>query len=145
MSQKCLEAWAIESISKRYPGTTFKQRTAPDTRSFIQKMMKRPSTEAWKSIGTLEDAYYGDYGRGDFFTFTNGGIKTELRFNDAYTSRPTPCVMIETLAPAAPPVPAASTQPTEEDPTLPGGRRRRSRVKKQTRRTQRKRRNTVRR
>jgi hypothetical protein len=36
--------------------------------------------------------------------------------------------------------------PTEEDPSNPaGGRKRRSRVKKQTRRTQRKRRNTVRR
>lgn len=33
---------------------------------------------------------------------------------------------------------------TEDNPTKPGGRRRRSRVKKQTRRTQRKRRNTVR-
>jgi hypothetical protein len=36
--------------------------------------------------------------------------------------------------------------PTEEDPSNPaGGRKRRSRIKKQTRRTQRKRRNTVRR
>jgi hypothetical protein len=144
-----LSASDVERIARTHPGTTFQtQETVTsvpaDTRTKFQKLFtsapKPTQSSQWRLLGRYvkTSGPFGNpqYNGGYTLEFTNGAVSHdgELsfcgRFAVAHLGR----------------VPA-SAPPMEDDgnPTLPGGRRRRSRVKKQTRRTQRKRRNTVRR
>jgi hypothetical protein len=149
----------IETLASRRPGTIFlvpkdEYVTPPDTRTRVQKLYKsapkerkvtvlKPGTYlGWRSI-----SFYGEHAM--FFQLETG----QQHDLDVNPYRPDECTgvglgkMAPLATPSAPP-PSAPPAEEEEDPkNVDGGRKRRSRgsrVKKQTRRSQRKRRNTIR-
>jgi hypothetical protein len=143
----------VERIARTNPGTTFGQMETktvvpPDTRSRLKKLV----SSAPAPITTTERVLLGrflrmrevgnpQYNGGYVLTF-QGPSNTERTITLEGPSGSIGPVFVQHLAtrprPSAPPV-------EDEDPVNVGGRKRRSRVKKQTRRTQRKRRNTKRR
>jgi len=143
----------VERIARTNPGTTFGQMETktvvpPDTRSMLKKLV----SSAPAPITTTERVLLGrflrmrevgnpQYNGGYVLTF-QGPSNTERTITLEGPSGSIGPVFVQHLAtrprPTAPPV-------EDEDPVNVGGRKRRSRVKKQTRRTQRKRRNTKRR
>ena len=143
----------VERIARTNPGTTFgqvetKTVVPPDTRSRLKKLV----SSAPAPITTTERVLLGrflrmrevgnpQYNGGYVLTF-QGPSNTERTITLEGPSGSIGPVFVQHLAtrprPTAPPV-------EDEDPVNVGGRKRRSRVKKQTRRTQRKRRNTKRR
>jgi hypothetical protein len=143
----------VERIARTNPGTTFgqvetKTVVPPDTRSMLKKLV----SSAPAPITTTERVLLGrflrmrevgnpQYNGGYVLTF-QGPSNTERTITLEGPSGSIGPVFVQHLAtrprPTAPPV-------EDEDPVNVGGRKRRSRVKKQTRRTQRKRRNTKRR
>ena len=146
---------AVERIARTNPGTTFGQEETktvvpPDTRSMLKKLV----SSAPAPITTTERVLLGRFlrmrevGNPQY----NGGY--ELTFQGPSNAQRTITlegpsgaigpVFVQHLGAPARPRPTAPPVEEDEDPVNGGGRKRRSRVKKQTRRTQRKRRNTVR-
>ena len=146
---------AVERIARTNPGTTFgheetKTVVPPDTRSMLKKLV----SSAPAPITTTERVLLGRFlrmrevGNPQY----NGGY--ELTFQGPSNAQRTITlegpsgaigpVFVQHLGAPARPRPTAPPVEEDEDPVNVGGRKRRSRVKKQTRRTQRKRRNTVR-
>lgn len=146
---------AVERIARTNPGTTFGQEETktvvpPDTRSMLKKLV----SSAPAPITTTERVLLGRFlrmrevGNPQY----NGGY--ELTFQGPSNAQRTITlegpsgaigpVFVQHLGAPARPRPTAPPVEEDEDPVNVGGRKRRSRVKKQTRRTQRKRRNTVR-
>jgi hypothetical protein len=143
----------VERIARTNPGTTFGQMETktvvpPDTRSMLKKLV----SSAPAPITTTERVLLGrflrmrevgnpQYNGGYVLTFQGPSNAERTVAIDGPSSAIGP-VFVQHLAtrprPTAPPV-------EDEDPVNVGGRKRRSRVKKQTRRSQRKRRNTKRR
>ena len=143
----------VERIARTNPGTTFGQMETktvmpPDTRSRLKKLVSSPPAP----ITTTERVLLGrfvrmrevgnpQYNGGYVLTFQGPSNAERTITLDGPSSVIGP-VFVQHLAtrprPTAPPV-------DDEDPVNVGGRKRRSRVKKQTRRSQRKRRNTKRR
>jgi hypothetical protein len=143
----------VERIARTNPGTTFGQMETktvvpPDTRSMLKKLV----SSAPAPITTTERVLLGrflrmrevgnpQYNGGYVLTF-QGPSNAERTITIDGPSGSIGPVFVQHLAarprPTAPPV-------EDEDPVNVGGRKRSSRVKKQTRRTQRKRRNTKRR
>lgn len=143
----------VERIARTNPGTTFGQMETkmvvpPDTRSMLKKLV----SSAPAPITTTERVLLGrflrmkevgnpQYNGGYVLTF-QGPSNTERTVTLEGPSGAIGSIFVQHLAAARP---RPSAPPVEEDPVNVGGRKRRSRVKKQTRRTQRKRRNTKRR
>jgi hypothetical protein len=143
----------VERIARTNPGTTFGQMETktvmpPDTRSRLKKLV----SSAPAPITTTERVLLGrflrmrevgnpQYNGGYVLTFQGPSNAERTITLDGPSSVIGP-VFVQHLAtrprPTAPPV-------EDEDPVNVGGRKRSSRVKKQTRRSQRKRRNTKRR
>jgi hypothetical protein len=151
--EQFLSADDVERIARTNPGTTFGQMETktvvpPDTRSRLKKLV----SSAPAPITTTERVLLGrfvrmrevgnpQYNGGYVLTFQGPSNAERTITLDGPSSVIGP-VFVQHLAtrprPTAPPV-------EDEDPVNVGGRKRRSRVKKQTRRSQRKRRNTKRR
>jgi hypothetical protein len=151
--EQFLSADDVERIARANPGTTFGQMETktvvpPDTRSMLKKLV----SSAPAPIATTERVLLGrfvrmrevgnpQYNGGYVLTFQGPSNAERTITLDGPSSVIGP-VFVQHLAtrprPTAPPV-------EDEDPVNVGGRKRRSRVKKQTRRSQRKRRNTKRR
>ena len=151
--EQFLSADDVERIARTNPGTTFGQMETktvvpPDTRSMLKKLV----SSAPAPITTTERVLLGrfvrmrevgnpQYNGGYVLTFQGPSNAERTITLDGPSSVIGP-VFVQHLAtrprPTAPPV-------EDEDPVNVGGRKRRSRVKKQTRRSQRKRRNTKRR
>jgi hypothetical protein len=146
----------VERIARTNPGTTFGQMETktvvpPDTRSRLKKLV----SSAPAPITTTERVLLGrfvrmrevgnpQYNGGYVLTF-QGPSNTERTVTLEGPSGAIGSIFVQHLAA---PRPRPSAPPVEEDPVNVGGRKRRSRssrVKKQTRRSQRKRRNTKRR
>ena len=138
---KCLTMNKMSSLLETNPGTTYYHwDTPPDTRTRAQKLYKsQPMEKDWVFVGELVSIDVGpegpqrDPGHSVTYTFNNNGTRID-RNSHIYTGDE---VSFFKLAKLGHPRPTA--------PPAEGGRNRRSRVKKQTRRTQRKRRNTKRR
>jgi hypothetical protein len=151
--EQFLSADDVERIARTNPGTTFGQMETktvvpPDTRSRLKKLV----SSAPAPITTTERVLLGrfvrmrevgnpQYNGGYVLTFQGPSNAERTITLDGPSSVIGP-VFVQHLAtrprPTAPPV-------EDEDPVNVGGRKRSSRVKKQTRRSQRKRRNTKRR
>jgi hypothetical protein len=152
--EQFLSADDVERIARTNPGTTFGQMETktvvpPDTRSRLKKLV----SSAPAPITTTERVLLGrflrmrevgnpQYNGGYVLTFQGPSNAERTITLDGPSSVIGP-VFVQHLAtrprPTAPPV------EEDEDPVNVGGRKRSSRVKKQTRRSQRKRRNTKRR
>ena len=143
----------VERIARTNPGTTFGQMETktvvpPDTRSMLKKLV----SSAPAPITTTERVLLGrflrmrevgnpQYNGGYVLTF-QGPSNAERTITVDGPSGSIGPMFVQHLAPR----PRPTAPPVEdEDPVNVGGRKRRSRVKKQTRRSQRKRRNTKRR
>ena len=156
-SANCIPVNKVIELAETNPGTTFyrwEMILAPDTRTRFQKLYKDRVywKDDWVFLGELvrvkptSSPAPPDYVRGE-----SPGVEAglELTFNDKGTlarvdefpskDRRFKVATLGRPRPSAPPAEA------DEDPVNVGGRKRGSRVKKQTRRTQRKRRNTKRR
>ena len=150
---------AVERIARTNPGTTFgleetKTVVPPDTRSMLKKLV----SSAPAPITTTERVLLGrflrmkevgnpQYNGGYMLTF-QGPSNTERTITLEGPSGAIGPVFVQHLGAPARPRPTAPPVEEDEDPVNIGGRKRRSRgsrVKKQTRRAQRKRRNTKRR
>ena len=150
----CVSPETMWKLKTSNPGTTYyywNRVLPPDTRTRLQKIYKsEPDYQlVWTFVGELADMTFIRGPQHDPF------VTAELTFDDNGGSFAAyhdfgldECgyFKIATLGPPAPARPRPSAPPVEEDedPVNVGGRKRRSRVKKQTRRTQRKRRNTKR-
>ena len=144
----------VERIARTNPGTTFgqvetKTVVPPDTRSMLKKLVSSPPAP----ITTTERVFLGRYVRmkevgnpqynGGYVLTFQGPSNAERTITLEGPSSVIGPVFVQHLA--ARPRPTAPPAEQDEDPVNVGGRKRRSRVKKQTRRSQRKRRNTKRR
>jgi hypothetical protein len=145
----------VERIARTNPGTTFGQMETktvvpPDTRSMLKKLV----SSAPAPITTTERVFLGrflrmkevgnpQYNGGYVLTF-QGPSNAQRTVTLEGPSGSIGSVFVQHLAAPAQPRPTAPPVEEDEDPVNVGGRKRRSRVKKQTRRTQRKRRNTKR-
>jgi hypothetical protein len=144
----------VERIARTNPGTTFgqvetKTVVPPDTRSMLKKLV----SSAPAPITTTERVLLGRYVRmkevgnpqynGGYVLTFQGPSNAERTITLEGPSSAIGPVFVQHLA--ARPRPSAPPVEEDEDPVNIGGRKRRSRVKKQTRRSQRKRRNTKRR
>lgn len=145
----------VERIARTNPGTTFghmetKTVVPPDTRSRLKKLV----SSAPAPITTTERVLLGrflrmrevgnpQYNGGYVLTF-QGPSNAERTITLEGPSSVIGPVFVQHLGAPARPRPTAPPAEEDEDPVNVGGRKRGSRVKKQTRRTQRKRRNTKR-
>ena len=154
--EQFLSADDVERIARTNPGTTFGQMETktvmpPDTRSRLKKLV----SSAPAPITTTERVLLGrfvrmrevgnpQYNGGYMLTF-QGPSNTERTITLEGPSGAIGPVFVQHLGAPARPRPSAPPVEEDEDPVNIGGRKRGSRVKKQTRRAQRKRRNTKRR
>jgi hypothetical protein len=148
---QALSASDVERIARTHPGTTFQTQemvtsVPADTRSGFQKLYtsapKPTQSLQWRLLGRYVKTS-GPFGNPQY----NGGYTIEFTTGTvSHDGELSHCGRFAVAHLGRMPAPSAPPAEEDEDPTLPGGRRkRRSRVKKQTRRAQRKRRNTVRR
>jgi hypothetical protein len=137
---KCITLNKMSDLLKTNPGTTYYHwEVPPDTRTIAQTLYKsQPTEKDWVFVGELVSIDVGpegpqrEPGHSVTYTFNNNGTRID-RNSHIYTGDE---VSLFKLAKLGSPRPTA--------PPAEGGRKRSSRVKKQTRRAQRKRRNTIR-
>lgn len=131
----------MSDLLKTNPGTTYYSwEVPPDTRTIAQKLYKsKPREKDWVFVGELVSIDVGpegpqrEPGHSVTYTFNNNGTRID-RNSHIYTGDEVTSFKVAKLG-----------HPRPTAPPVDGGRKRSSRVKKQTRRAQRKRRNTKRR